>query len=307
MIIPAEVQEREDQLRSDLQIRGMETIKSQTAKEITDFVRKKTGRRIDRRNPELMILVDLDKDEVTATAKSLYLYAKYTKPRGVSQRRELCENCSGRGCAECKDGYVDIPSMEEVLGRRLAKIFRSAKAKFTWIGSEDADSVVYAPGRPFVVEVKDPKRRVVGPRFAVVTGRGSAKVTNAKVLKGKPTSIPSFIFKTKAFIEPLEQMSKDSIPEAKKIEPLTVKYRNNKGKTVYKKVYSTRLERKGKGFVAEIKLDGGLPVKRLVSGESTSPSLSELIGVPLVCRKFDILRVWESGPVRSGSVRRGPR
>ena len=34
MVVPAEVQEREDQLRSELKIRGMETIKSQIAREI---------------------------------------------------------------------------------------------------------------------------------------------------------------------------------------------------------------------------------------------------------------------------------
>jgi tRNA U54 and U55 pseudouridine synthase Pus10 len=74
----------------------------------------------------------------------------------------------------------------------------------------------------------------------------------------------------------------------------TIQHRNNKGKTVYKKVYSIRVGRETGGLEAEIKLDGGLPVKRLISGESVSPSLSEVLGVPLVCRGFDILRVWES-------------
>jgi tRNA pseudouridine synthase 10 len=304
MIIPAEVQEREDQLRSDLQVRGMETIKSQTAKEITDFVRKKTGRRIDRGHPELTVLVDLDRDEVSATAKSLFVYGRYTKPKGVSQRREFCEKCSGGGCSECRGGYVDTPSMEEVLGRRFTKILRSSRAKFTWIGSEDVGSVVYPPGRPFIVEVKDPRLRRVPARLTLVTGRGAAKVAGARVLKGKPTSIPSFSFKTRAFIEPLQPMGKVSLLPVKKIRGATVEYRNNKGKTVYKKVYSILLERKGKGLVAEIKLDGGLPVKRLVSGESASPSISELLKVPLVCQRFDILRVWESGSVRFGTQRR---
>jgi len=39
-------------------------------------------------------------------------------------------------------------------------------------------------------------------------------------------------------------------------------------------------------------MDGGLPVKRLVSGEAVSPSLSESIGIPLRCERFDIMRVW---------------
>jgi len=304
MIIPSGVQEREDQLRSDLQIRGKETIKSQTSKQVADFVRKQTGKRIDRGHPELTILVDLDRDEVSATAKSLFAYGRYTKPRGVSQRRELCERCSGRGCDECRAGYADVPSIEEVLGRRFAKQFRSSRAKFTWIGSEDIDSIVYSPGRPFVVEMKDPKLRKAPSRFTLATGKGAAKVVGVKVLKGKPSSIPSFVFKTRAFIDLLQGIGKESMPRLKKIGGATVQYRNNKGKTVYKKVYSIRVEGRGKKLVAEIKLDGGLPVKRLVSGESVSPSLSELAGVPLTCSRFDILKVWESGALKFGTRRR---
>jgi len=74
-----------------------------------------------------------------------------------------------------------------------------------------------------------------------------------------------------------------------------IQFRNNKGKTVHKRVYSLKIQRRGQGLVAEIKLDGGLPVKRLVSGGSVSLSLSELFGTPLNCQRFDILRVWESG------------
>ena len=185
MIIPSEVQEREDQLRSDLQIRGMETIKSQTAREITDFVRKKTSRKVDRMHPELTVLVDLDRDEVSATAKSVFVYGRYTKPKGVSQRREFCEKCSGRGCGECHGGYADIPSMEEVLGRRFTKIFRSSRAKFTWIGSEDTDSVVYPPGRPFIVEVKDPDSRKTPAGLTLATGRARAKVVGAEGAEGQ--------------------------------------------------------------------------------------------------------------------------
>lgn len=301
MIIPSEVQEREDKLRSDLQIRGMETIKSQTAKEVSDFVRKHTGKKVDRMHPELTVLVDIVRDEISASAKSLFVYGKYTKPKGVSQRKEFCEECSGRGCNNCHGGYSDVPSMEEVIGRRFAKVLHSPRAKFTWIGSEDADSLVYPPGRPFVAEIKDPKHRRVPRHFSLVTGKGRAQVTGAKVLRGKPTSIPPFVFKTRAFIEPLEELDTDRLLKLKKIKGTTVEYRNNKGKTVFKNVYSISTEKKGKNIVAEIKLDGGLPVKRLVSGESVSPSLSEISGVSLACRRFDILRVWESGPFRFGT------
>jgi tRNA pseudouridine synthase 10 len=301
MIIPEDVQEREDQLRSELRIRGRETIKSQLAREISHFVEKQVHKRIDRKRPELQVLVDFANRDASATSKSLFVHARYTKPRGVAQRREFCERCSGRGCEVCKGGgYSDAPNMEEILGRRLSKVLRSTKAKFTWMGSEDEDSVVYPPGRPFIVEAKDPKLREVPKRMTLVTGRGKAQVVDARVLRGRPRTIPSFVFQTRAFIESSEQTQRGNLNGVRKFRKMVIEYRNNKGKTVEKNVYAVAVgKRRGRrGLVAEIKLDGGLPVKRFVSGESVSPSLSEFLGVPLVCERFDILRVWESGPVR---------
>jgi tRNA pseudouridine synthase 10 len=294
MIMPADVQEREDQLRSELKIRGMETIKSQTARNVIAFLEAKTHKKVNRKNPDLTVVVDMDKGSLLINAKSLFIFARYTKPKGVSQRIELCENCSGRGCDDCKGGRLDVPSMEEILGNKLNRILGSSKAKFTWIGSEDEDSVVYPPGRPFMVEVKNPRRRKVPSRLVVTTGRGRAEVTGAKALRERPLATPSFVFKTRAFIEPAEGLGGLKPSSVRQITGTTIRYRNNKGKDVSKRVYSIRVQRIRKRATAEIKLDGGLPVKRFVSGESVSPSLSEVLGIQLVCKKFDILRVWES-------------
>lgn len=304
MVIPADVQEREDQLRSDLQIRGMETFKSQTARRISEFVRRKTRKKVDRGRPDITILVDLDEDTASVTAKSFFAHARYTKPKGVSQRREFCDECSGRGCDVCKDGYSNNPSIEESVGRRLCRITRSPKARFTWIGSEDAESIVYPPGRPFVVEMKDPKRRELPHRFGVVTGRGRVVISSARVLRERPEDGHSFTFRTRAFVEPQGPLDGVRLGDAKKIVGSTIQHRNSKGKTVYKKVYSVRVRKLRKELEAEMKLDGGLPVKRLVSGESVSPSLSEVLGVPLLCRSFDILEVREFSPRNLGTRRR---
>jgi tRNA U54 and U55 pseudouridine synthase Pus10 len=71
-----------------------------------------------------------------------------------------------------------------------------------------------------------------------------------------------------------------------------VQYRNNKGRLVDKKIYFVKANARGKKITADIKLDGGLPVKRLVSGEAVSPSFSESMRMPLRCERFDIMRVW---------------
>ncbi len=295
VIVPKGIQEREDQLRSDLKIRGKEPIKSQLGRGISDFVKAQTRRKVDRLHPDITILVDLDREAILVTAKSLFVYGRYTKPPGVSQRRELCERCRGRGCGECQSGYRKGVSVEGILEDRLGKILHSAKAKFTWLGSEDPESTVFPPGRPFIAEVKDPRRREVPSRMTARTGMGAMKVGELKVLRGKPTAIPSFTFTTRVFIKPEGPIGALPRGLAKAVKNAPIQFRNNKGKTVYKRVYSLKIQKRGQSLVAEIRLDGGLPVKRLVSGGSVSLSLSELCGTPLNCQRFDILRVWESG------------
>ena len=196
-------------------------------------------------HPDATILVDLDREAVQVTAKSIFVYGRYTKPPGVSQRRELCERCRGRGCGECESGYKKGVSVEEVLDRRLGRILHSRTAKFTWMGSEDSESMVFPPGRPFIVEVKDPRRREVPTRLVARTGRGTVKVTGLKVLKGKPTSVPSFTFKTRAFILPEAPVRAIPPGLAKALRAGPIQFRNNKGKTVYKKVYSSESRRRG--------------------------------------------------------------
>ena len=302
VIIPGGMQEREDQLRSDFQIRGRETAKSQMSKEIATFVKRLTRKRIDRRYPDLTILVDLERGAIIPMARSVFVYGRYTKPPNLSQRRELCDICRGRGCGECQSGYKKAPSVEQVLENRLGRVLHSKKAKFTWLGSEDPNSVVFAPGRPFVAEFKNPVKRQVPSRFSLRTGRGLVRAVGVKVLKGRPTSIPSFTFKTRVFIMPEQPLREipTGLMNALKAEP--IQFRNNKGKLVQKRVYDARIEKRGARLVAEIKLDGGLPVKRLVSGGSVSLSLAGLLGTPLDCQRFDILRVWESGSFKFGKI-----
>jgi tRNA pseudouridine synthase 10 len=298
VIVPSGVQEREDQLRSDLRIRGGETLKAQMGRGFSGAVATQMHKRIDRQHPDVTVLVDLDRNAIQVTSKSIFIFGRYTKPRGVSQKRELCELCRGRGCGECISGFKEGVSVEEVLERKLGAALRSTKAKFTWLGSEDAESTVFPPGRPFIAEVKDPRRRKVPPRFSARTGKGAMRVTGLRVLKGRPTSIPSFAFKTRAFIQP--EVPVGAIPRGlnRAFTAAPIQFRNNKGKTVHKRVYSARVEKSGSQLVAEIKLDGGLPVKRLVSGGAVSLSLAELLGTPLSCQRFDILRVWASGKFR---------
>ena len=300
LVLPHGVQEREDMLRSELKIRGGETIKSELAGRLARTVAKgMRGRRVDRLNPDATVLVDLGEERVEVTSRSLFLYAKYTKPRGVSQRRLFCEGCNGRGCERCDgSGYSASPSVEGLVSKKLGALLGSKRFKFTWFGSEDPDSKVLPPGRPMVIESKNPRRRHPRRGLRLSTGEGWMSVSGIHAVS-KDFERPAFVFTTRAVISAERRVSSEDVKKLEReMRNALVQYRNNKGRLVDKKVYFVRADARGKRITAEVKLDGGLPVKRLVSGEAVSPSFSDSVGMPLRCERFDILRVWPKKSVK---------
>ena len=298
LILPQGVQEREDSLRSELKIRGGETIKSELANRMAHEVAqglggKRNRRKVDRLHPDATVLVDISNGSVAVTSKPLFLYGRYTKPRGVSQRRLFCEECNGRGCDSCKGtGYSSLPSVEGLVSKKLGALLGSKKFKFTWFGSEDPDSMVFPPGRPLVIESKNPRRRRAPRELRFRTGKGNMSVSKVSVVT-KKFDRPAFTFKTRAVIRAERSVASEDVGRLQKeMKNALVEYRNNKGRLVYKRVYFVRARARGRKITADIKLDGGLPVKRLVSGEAVSPSFSESIDMPLRCERFDIMGVW---------------
>jgi tRNA pseudouridine synthase 10 len=295
MMLPQGVQEREDTLRSEMKIRGDETIKSELARRIAQAVVKGThGRKkVDRLHPDVTVLVDVGNENVEVTSKPLFLYARYTKPRGVAQRMMFCEECNGRGCEKCEGtGYSSSPSVEGLVSKRLGASLGSKKFKFTWFGSEDSDSVVFPPGRPMVIESKNPRRRRAPRALRLRSGKGGISISGLRVVT-KKFEHPAFTFMTRAVIRAERRVAgEDVIRLQREMRNALVKYRNNKGRLVDKRVYFVKANSRGRRIIVDIKLDGGLPVKRLVSGEAVSPSFAESMRMQLRCERFDILRVW---------------
>lgn len=294
LMLPHGIQEREDTLRSELKIRGGETIKSELAGRLAKaVVRQMPGRKVDRLRPDATVLVDMGDGSVAITSRPLFLYGRYTKPRGVAQRRLFCAECNGRGCEKCQGtGYSASPSVEGLVSKKLGALLGSKKFKFTWFGSEDPDSAVFPPGRPMVIESKNPRTRHPPKALRLRTGEGGMSVSGIRVVT-KKVEHPAFVFKTRAVISSERPASVEDVKRLQRgMRNALVQYRNNKGRLVDKRIYFVKASARGKKITAEIKLDGGLPVKRLVSGEDVSPSFSESMGAPLRCERFDIMGVW---------------
>ena len=304
--LPEGVQEREDELRSNLKLKGNETIKTQTAKLIAAHVSGKLRKRVDKSRPDLTLLVNTDSGDIAVSSRPVFFYGRYTKPRGVSQKRELCPCCLGIGCSKCgKTGFERKPSVEELLRRKLLRLSGSDRMTFTWLGNEDRESRVFPPGRPFVAEVKNPVRRVFLRRFAARYRGGQVSVSAGRVLPAKPVRLPTFKFRTEILATAASKVTPQALAELRSaFRRATVKFERPHDRPTWKTVYMADATVRGRKLVIQAELDGGLPVKRFVSGELVSPSVSEVLKTEVKCRRFDICGVTETGKFEIGEVTR---
>ncbi len=304
--VPEGVQEREDELRSVLKLKGNETIKTQAARLVASQVASASRLKVDRQRPDVTLLVDFGSGEVAANSRPIFYYGRYTKPPGVSQRRLLCDECRGTGCKKCRGtGFERKASVEELLRKKLGSYAGSENVIITWLGSEDRESRVHPPGRPFVAEVKNPKKRRPPAKFGARTRGGLVSVTRGRVLPSRPVRLPQFRFVTRIAATAASKVGPDALAELRtSFRNAEVRFDRPHNRPTVKRVYRATASARGRKLVIEAELDGGLPVKRFVSGELVSPSVSEVLKTQVGCRSFDIFRVREIGRFSFAEVAR---
>ncbi len=307
--LPSGVQEREDEVRSEMKLKGNETVKTQAARLVASRLSERTRKRVDRERPDVTLLLDFGTGEVIVTARPVFFYGRYTKPAGVSQRRSFCEHCRGAGCKKCRNtGFRQTRSVEDAVRRKLAAFSGSKKMTFTWLGSEDRESRVYPPGRPFVVELKSPRKRLLPKRFGARLGGGLVAVSSGRALPSKPVRVPSFRFLTRIRAKAASRIGPQELADLNsRFRRAAVRFERPHNWPTVKTVYRVSARARGKAILIDAELDGGLPVKRFVSGELVSPSVSEVLKTEVSCRSFDIYGVREIGRFEFAEVTRGEK
>ncbi len=304
--LPEGVQEKEDEIRADMKLMGKETVKTQAARMFAERVSSKLGKPVDKMKPDLTILAAMTDAKVAISTRPIFFYGRYSKLAGIKQKRELCPHCRGAGCEKCgKTGIERKQSVESHLRKRLEDFSGTDKMTFTWIGSEDEDSRVFPPGRPFVVELKNPVKRALPKKFVSRFRGGQVSVSSGKLLPSRPLRLPSFKFRTEIVCRTATEVENGLIGDIRRrFRRASIRFDRPHDRPTTKMVYSAAAKKKGKKLVLDAVLDGGLPVKRFVSGELVSPSVSEVLKTEVRCRSFDICEVKETGKFSYGEITR---
>lgn len=307
--LPNQLYEREDAMRARLKIRGKESIKHYITRELGIRLSRLTQKQVKYGKPDITITLTVDKENnvnVEAISRPLALAGVYLKKsRGLPQKQDRrCASCGGKGCNSCNySGISGYDSVEGIIANELVQITGGQTPKFTWIGSEDQNSLVLGSGRPFYVRVFNPKKRKL--RKDKDNNDNNKKTTTIKangikatlsVINDIPVIQPRFTLKTKIHIRCENPLTNKTLRE-KLVSSLSgskVRFENKSKKKIgVKSIHSVYIRQLDSNqFTLTIVADGGLMIKQLVGGEEyMRPNISELLGMKCKCVLFDILDV----------------
>jgi tRNA pseudouridine synthase 10 len=286
-----------------------EPLKAELNREVGKRIERETGKIADFDRPDLVVILNLWIEAVELQINSVFIYGRYRKfKRGIPQTKWLCRECRGKGCQRCNfTGKMYAESVEELISCSILAEFKGEGMVLHGSGREDIDARMLGSGRPFVLEIKEPRWRKRDLRMLEdkVNGENKGKVEVmalqyvkremvARIKNTKADKTYSVAVELKAEVREEDlKNALDSLNGAviEQMTPTRVVHRRA-DLMRKRKVYSARVVSFEEPII-EIKCDGGLYIKELISGDGgrTKPSLSELLGTDAEVKELDVVDV----------------
>ncbi|WP_435333889.1 tRNA pseudouridine(54/55) synthase Pus10 [Haloarchaeobius sp. TZWWS8] len=328
---PPLVEENEKLFREDagMEADAGETFKSEFNREVGKRVGRLTGTDVDFDRPDILAVLDLERagedpssHAVDVQVNPAFVFGRYRKlERDIPQTDWPCRECGGSGvqlstdegeepCDYCGgSGYLYDDSVESFVAPHVLEAMDGDEAVFHGAGREDVDALMLGTGRPFVVEVKNPRKR--DPDAAALEARineeagGSVEVEGLRLATHEMVERVKELDASKTYRAEVEfggevteadlDAAVDELHGTTVVQhtPQRVDHRRaslDRERTVYD--ISAALEDATHATV-EIHGEGGLYIKELISGDDgrTEPSLAGLLGVEATVTALDVLKV----------------
>jgi len=288
-----------------------ESIKTEFNREIGKILEKNLGKEVDFKNPTIMAIIDTSFDVVNLQISSLFIYGRYKKyRRDIPQTKWFCRICRGKGCKRCDyTGTLYVTSIEELIAKKFLNVTKGNDESFHGCGREDVDVRMLGNGRPFVLEIKNPKIR----KFDLTKLEDDINAINKddieisdlhfsdreKITRLKDAGLRKtyrIVFRGGKLInnEKLKKAAQSLRGETiGQLTPSRVAHRRA-NMIREKQIYNCNIESID-GVMATLTLEAesGTYIKELVSGDDgrTKPSISEMIGIPCEVTELDVIEI----------------
>jgi len=292
--------DKERKIMETLNLSEEKSLKRELLSILRKKLKEKFNRPVELKDPDVTFLFDLERFKVIPQNNSLYIKGRYNKlVRGIPQTKWYCRKCKGKGCPYCNfKGKMYETSVEEIIGKVFLKYTKGEDEKFHGAGREDIDARMLGDGRPFVIEIIDPKIRTLDlkkieeeiNRDERVKVRELEYSNNKEVIRLKNEK-----FK-KTYLAYLNQEISDEdlkrireITEIRQRTPERVRHRRA-DRVRIRKIYKVEKENSN---CLKICCESGLYVKELITGDNgrTKPSISSVVQKDLKCIALDVIKI----------------
>jgi tRNA pseudouridine synthase 10 len=307
--IEPEITEREKEIKEKYALENSETIKAELNREIGKLALPMIHRPVEFKNPQVVALVDTRFADVTLDIAPVFIAGRYNKySREIPQTIWPCRVCHGKGCDHCHGAGKMYPtSVQEIIGDIALEMADGQEHFFHGMGREDIDACMLGDGRPFVLEISQPKHRYIDldelERRANQTDM--AAFNSLKFVQREAVERYKATTSDKVYHVHVKAEGKVNKEELVKVA-LSFKDVNIDQRTP-RRVEHRRadLVRKRKihwcqaewasddSFDLELETDSGTYVKEFVSGDEgrSVPSFSERLGIQCKVETLDVLAI----------------
>ena len=316
--LPKEIVEKDQQISENFDF-DVEIIKREVNREIGKLLEANLEQNVDFDGEDVLVMADFRRImkenmenpiKVRLQINPIFIEGRYRKLiRGIPQTKWPCTKCKGKGCEECNFTGKQYPeSVEELLSETVLKHTNGYEAKFHGAGREDIDVRMLGTGRPFVLEIKEPKiRKIDLKKIEEEVGevaKGKTEYLNLKFTERKrkaeiKVSSPDTYKVYRALVKCEDDIKEEDLEKLQSLHiiqqrtPIRVSHRRA-DKIREKEVKN--IEAKfidSKTFEMIIKTEGGLYIKELISSDEgrSNPSVSEVLGTQAICAELDVIEV----------------
>ena len=315
----AQIVNQEDKFKTEFNILEAESFKSHFNRVLGKKLMISIEKPPEFNNPDILLIFSLSFDsfDIELKLKSLFIFGKYNKfIRGIPQTHWFCKYCLGNGCKLCNfTGKQYLTSVEELISPEFLKESKALGSKFHGAGREDIDVRMLGTGRPFILELRNPKIRNLD---LVKIEKKINKINKKKIrihdlryttkkevilLKAESKNIRKIY---RALVSTQDKLSKEifeeKVNELKRIfENQEIKQRtpnrvSHRRSDRIREKYIFKIEGKylkSNLFEFTIETQGGTYIKELINGDEgrTSPSFSEIFKTDLLCKELDVIKI----------------
>ncbi|WP_461866970.1 tRNA pseudouridine(54/55) synthase Pus10 [Thermococcus sp.] len=286
---PEEILKKEKEIVEKFEINYWEPINREFNRELGKKLEQILKKPVNKHTPDVVFIVNPYELHVEVQIKPIFVYGRYKKlVRDIPQT-------PFKGYKESVASVICRPFSRETNGKCI----------FHGAGREDIDVRMLGNGRPFILEIKNPKRRVIdldeiaeeinaSEKVEVLSLRFSTREEMKKIL----THNSRKVYEALIYVE--DGVNEEDVKKVEKalsnvlIQQKTPKrvLRRRADIIRKRKVYWAKGKLVNeKHFKLRLFVDGGLYIKELISGDEgrTVPSVSSILKKRALCKLLDVL------------------